>query len=144
SNPAANTVLNNGQTPHNSTAESNACIPAVPDNRNHLKRITCSKTKLQVDIETKYQSGTAIQVHLKETLLFWRAMCPQQKLQKMPLHHVMQSFAPSARMHRVVGEIRARREKQFIRISKAYDFHLEIIYPGLAPRINPTMGSKRN
>ncbi|TYG54414.1 hypothetical protein ES288_D09G187700v1 [Gossypium darwinii] len=32
---------------------------AVPDNRNHLKRITCSKTKLQVDIETKYQSGTA-------------------------------------------------------------------------------------
>ncbi|PPD73700.1 hypothetical protein GOBAR_DD29389 [Gossypium barbadense] len=52
-------VLNNGQTPHNSTAESNACIPAVPDNRNHLKRITCSKTKLQVDIETKYQSGTA-------------------------------------------------------------------------------------
>ncbi|MBA0713463.1 hypothetical protein Golax_012497 [Gossypium laxum] len=52
-------VLNNRQTPHNSTAESNACIPAVPDNQNHLKRITCSKTKLQVDIETKYQSGTA-------------------------------------------------------------------------------------
>ncbi|KAG8483996.1 hypothetical protein CXB51_023209 [Gossypium anomalum] len=55
-------VLNNGQTPHNSTAESNACIPAVPDNRNHLKRITCSKTKLQVDIETKYQSGTAASI----------------------------------------------------------------------------------
>ncbi|KAL1153553.1 hypothetical protein V6Z11_A09G183900 [Gossypium hirsutum] len=46
-----------------------------------------------------------------------------------------------ARMHRVVGEIRARREKQFIQISKANDFHLEIIYPGLAPRINPTTGS---
>lgn len=86
-----------------------------------------------MDIETKDQSGTAIQIHLKETLLFWRAMCLQQKLQKMPLHH--------ARMHRVVGEIRARRERQFIRISKADNFHLEIIYPGLAPKISPTMGS---
>ncbi|KAK5840608.1 hypothetical protein PVK06_009511 [Gossypium arboreum] len=46
-----------------------------------------------------------------------------------------------ARMHRVVGEIRARRERQFIRISKADNFHLEIIYPGLAPKISPTMGS---
>ncbi|TYJ19099.1 hypothetical protein E1A91_A09G168600v1 [Gossypium mustelinum] len=35
---------------------------AVPDNRNHLKRTTCSKTKLQVDIETKYQSGTAASI----------------------------------------------------------------------------------
>ncbi|TYJ45558.1 hypothetical protein E1A91_A02G065300v1, partial [Gossypium mustelinum] len=66
---------------------SSSSLEVIPYNQNHLRRITCSKTKLQVDIETKDQSGTAIQIHLKETLLFWRAMCLQQKLQKMPLHH---------------------------------------------------------
>ncbi|KAK9010196.1 hypothetical protein V6N11_036709 [Hibiscus sabdariffa] len=45
-----NKVLRQGQTPHKPTVESNA-IPA-------LKRITRSKTKLQLDIETGDQSGT--------------------------------------------------------------------------------------
>ncbi|GMI96506.1 hypothetical protein HRI_003319900 [Hibiscus trionum] len=46
-----NKVLSKGQTPRKPTVESNA----VPT----LKRITRSKTKLQVDIETGDQSGTA-------------------------------------------------------------------------------------
>ncbi|XP_039068060.1 uncharacterized protein LOC120214162 [Hibiscus syriacus] len=47
-----NKVLSKGQTPRKPTVESNSCIPS-------LKRMTRSKTKLQVDIETKDQFGTA-------------------------------------------------------------------------------------
>ena len=54
---SANTVLNEGQTLHKPTDETNACVPAVPDHHNHLKRITCSKRKLQVDIEAKDLTG---------------------------------------------------------------------------------------
>ncbi|XVF08071.1 hypothetical protein REPUB_Repub06bG0194400 [Reevesia pubescens] len=58
-----NKVLNKGQTPHKPSAESNACVPAIPDHHNHMKRTTRSKTKLQVDIEAKDQShpNTSIQ-----------------------------------------------------------------------------------
>ncbi|XP_022766186.1 uncharacterized protein LOC111311073 isoform X2 [Durio zibethinus] len=52
-----NKAINKGQTPHKPTAESNACVPAVPDHHNHLKRTTQSKRKQLVDMETKDQTG---------------------------------------------------------------------------------------
>lgn len=53
------TVLNEGQTPHKLTAATNACVPAVSDHHNHLKRTTRSKRKLQTDIESIDQTGPA-------------------------------------------------------------------------------------
>ncbi|XVF76618.1 hypothetical protein PTKIN_Ptkin13bG0280700 [Pterospermum kingtungense] len=56
---SANTVLNKGQTPHKPTAETNTCVPAIPDHHNHLKRTTCSERKLQMGIEAIDQTGPA-------------------------------------------------------------------------------------
>ncbi|XP_017977942.1 PREDICTED: uncharacterized protein LOC18597782 isoform X2 [Theobroma cacao] len=58
--PWRNKGVNKGQSPHKPAAESNACVPAVADHHNHLKRTTRSTRKLQINIEAKNQSGHTI------------------------------------------------------------------------------------
>ncbi|EOY07559.1 Uncharacterized protein TCM_021962 isoform 4 [Theobroma cacao] len=58
--PWRNKGVNKGQSPHKPTAESNACVPAVADHHNHLKRTTRSTRKLQINIEAENQSGHTI------------------------------------------------------------------------------------
>ncbi|XP_021289291.1 uncharacterized protein LOC110420340 isoform X2 [Herrania umbratica] len=55
--PWRNKGVNNGQSPHKPTAESNACVQVVADHHNHLKRTTRSTRKLLINIEAKNQSG---------------------------------------------------------------------------------------
>ncbi|MBA0612625.1 hypothetical protein Godav_013208, partial [Gossypium davidsonii] len=139
-NLAANIILNNGQTPHNSIVESNACIPVIPDNQNHLRRITCSKTKLQVDrnhgsIRNCDSDSSERNIVILESDVFATKTTKDASTPCNAKLHTLSKNAQSGRRDQ------GKKRKAVIRISKADNFHLEIINPGLAPRISPAMGS---